>query len=93
MAQYGKVLTTYATNAPCVNDAVFTLFHHVVVSLDKPQALFQPAILTTFADMWDGGYDLNDEWADILAVVMKVFLDQINGTPGPSLSLGDINPE
>ncbi|CAG0918890.1 unnamed protein product [Notodromas monacha] len=84
--QYGAVLSSYSTNPTPLNDAVFSLFHHVSVSLEKPQALLQPLIVSTFADMWNTGRELSDEWGDVVALVMRLFIERLAQVRGSSSS-------
>ena len=53
MRQYGYVLEQFRSNTQQVNDAIFTMMHHVSGDLGAPEALFVPQILATFSDMWE----------------------------------------
>ena len=53
MRQYGYVLENFRDNSQFVNDAIFTMMHHVSGDLGAPESLFVPQILATFSDMWE----------------------------------------
>ena len=49
--RYTSLLKLYATNAPVLNDALFTVLHHVVGDAHRIELLFQPAVLKTFSEI------------------------------------------
>lgn len=53
MHQYGRLLETFETNSDILNDASFTIMHHISGDLKKPEALFVPQILKAFSSLWE----------------------------------------
>ena len=53
MRQFGLLLETYSANNDTLNDAVFTIMHHVSGDLNAPEALFVPKILKAFSEIWE----------------------------------------
>jgi len=53
MRQYGYLLGTFDTNPEHLNDALFTMMHHICGDLNKPEALFVPHILKAFSLIWE----------------------------------------
>ncbi len=45
MRHYGYLLDTFRTNPEHVNDALFTMMHHISGDLNRPEALYVPHIL------------------------------------------------
>lgn len=53
MRQYGYLLETFSSNSDTLNDAIFTMMHHISGDLNAPEALFAPQILKSFSDVWE----------------------------------------
>ena len=53
MRQYGILLETFTTNSSYLNEALFTMMHHVSGDLNQPEALYVPQILKAFSDIWE----------------------------------------
>ncbi|KAK2719604.1 protein timeless-like isoform X2 [Artemia franciscana] len=76
--QYGLCLEEYSTNETAVNNSILTLFHHVAGDLDCPELLFDPIILKTFVRLFEDGFDLEEEWTDLVEYVTRTFLRCVN---------------
>ena len=53
MRHYGFLLENFPTNAEFLNDALFTMMHHISGDLNRPEALYVPQILKAFSDIWE----------------------------------------
>lgn len=52
MRQYGHLLEAFSSNNNSLNDAIFTMMHHISGDLNRPEALYVPQILKAFSDIW-----------------------------------------
>lgn len=53
MRQYGHLLQNFQSNSITINDAVFTMMHHISGDLERPDVLFIPQVLKAFAEIWE----------------------------------------
>lgn len=53
MFNYGIVLKNYKVNDELVNDAVFTMMHHIIGEVENTTVLFQPTIKKIFINIFD----------------------------------------
>lgn len=53
MFKYGIVLTNYKNNEDVVNEAIFTMMHHIMGEVKHSTVLLQPIILKTFFKLFD----------------------------------------
>lgn len=53
MFNYGIVLQNYKANNELVNEAVFTMMHHIIGEVENTTVLFQPTIIKIFIDIFD----------------------------------------
>lgn len=51
MYHYGTVLLNYKTNNEFINEAVFTMMHHIAGEVENTTVLFQPIIFKTFLNI------------------------------------------
>lgn len=61
MFNYGLVLQNYKKNEELVNEAVFTMMHHIIGEVENTTVLFQPIILKIFLNIFeekDGLYEV-----------------------------------
>ncbi len=83
MRHYGYLLESFRTNPEQLNDALFTMMHHVAGDLKRPEALYVPHILKAFSDMWEeeGGVKMCDDWTDLIAYVIRRFIATMGDRP------------
>lgn len=75
MRQYGHLLQNFRSNSNEVNDAIFTMMHHVSGDMQRPDALFVPQILKAFSDIWEQEtLDICDDWTDLIEYVIQKFV-------------------
>lgn len=53
MFNYGLVLHNFKENDELVNEAVFTMMHHIIGVVENTMVLFQPVILKTFLNIFE----------------------------------------
>lgn len=53
MFNYGIVLQNYKANNELVNEAVFTMMHHIIGEVENTTVLFQPTIIKIFINIFD----------------------------------------
>lgn len=53
MFNYGTVLQNYKKNDEIVNEAVFTMMHHIIGEVEDTTVLFQPIILKIFLKVFE----------------------------------------
>ena len=82
MRQYGYVLENFRSNPQLVNDAIFTMMHHISGDLLAPESLFVPQILATFSDMWEEqGTEICEVWTDLIEYVIQKFITTMGTRP------------
>ena len=86
MRQYGLLLENFTSNSDAINDAIFTMMHHVSgPELNCPEALYVPKILRTFSDLWrkddDETQSICDDWADLIEYVIQKFVTTMGTKP------------
>ncbi|XP_077292817.1 LOW QUALITY PROTEIN: timeless [Arctopsyche grandis] len=74
MHPYGLLLQDFKTNGEYINDCIFTMMHHVGGDLNRINVLFQPNILKVFLTIWETGFELCDDWTDLLDYVINTFI-------------------
>lgn len=52
MLSYGIVLQNYKKNDELLNEAIFTMMHHIIGEVENTTVLFQPIILKTFLNIY-----------------------------------------
>lgn len=60
MRQYGILLEDFESNGEYINDCVFTMMHHIGGDMNQVTSLFQPNILKTFTQIWEGDFQICD---------------------------------
>lgn len=60
MRQYGIILEDFESNGEYINDCVFTMMHHIGGDMNQVTSLFQPSILKTFTQIWEGDFQICD---------------------------------
>lgn len=53
MFNYGIALQNYKKNDELVNEAVFTMMHHIIGEVENTTVLFQPIILKIFLNVFE----------------------------------------
>lgn len=53
MFNYGIVLQNYKVNNELVNEAIFTMMHHIIGEVENTTVLFQPSIIKIFINIFD----------------------------------------
>ena len=82
MRQYGHLMEAYETNSDSVNDAIFTMMHHISGDLQRPEALFVPQILKAFSDIWEQEHNkICEDWADLIEYVIQKFIGTMGAKP------------
>ncbi|CAG0893386.1 unnamed protein product [Darwinula stevensoni] len=94
--QLGELLSSYSENGTSVNEATFTLLHHIVGSLHHPHRLLDPSLLRAFTSIWENGIQLPEEWSDVVELVMRLFIHRVTdkipldqNAPLPAISEGE----
>lgn len=67
MFKYGMVLKDYENNEEIVNEAVFTMMHHIIGEVENTTVLLQPIILKIFFKMFDNKenlYEVRNQYVD-----------------------------
>ncbi|XP_071454138.1 protein timeless isoform X2 [Hetaerina americana] len=73
--QYGHLLEAFQENGEFVNDCIFTMLHHIGgVDVNRSDALFQPTLLWAFSAMWETGFDMCDDWSDLIEYIIYKFI-------------------
>lgn len=81
MRHYGYALENVQSNCEPVNDAIFTMMHHVSGDLNCPEALFIPSVLKTFSYIWEQELEICDDWADLIEYVIQKFIHTMGHKP------------
>ncbi|KAF0303437.1 Protein timeless [Amphibalanus amphitrite] len=74
--RYTSLLKLYATNAPVLNDALFTVLHHVVGDANRIELLFQPDVLKTFSKIIGSDLPLLQDWLDLIEYTIQRFIER-----------------
>ncbi|TRY67893.1 hypothetical protein TCAL_12088 [Tigriopus californicus] len=81
MRQYGLLLENFYTNTDVINDAIFTMMHHISGDLNAPEALYVPQILKSFSDIWEQETDICEDWSDLIEYVIQKFITTMGTKP------------
>ncbi len=65
MRHYGYLLETFRSNPEHLNDALFTMMHHISGDLNQPEALYIPHILKAFSDIWEQASSLRTQYSTV----------------------------
>ena len=74
--RYTSLLKLYATNPPVLNDALFTILHHVVGDVGHIELLFQPSVLKTFSEILASELPLLQDWLDLIEYTIQRFIER-----------------
>ncbi|XP_071750026.1 protein timeless [Lepeophtheirus salmonis] len=81
MRKYGYCLETFESNTVSLNEAIFTMIHHVSVDLNAHEALLIPEILNTFSNLLENDLFVGDRWSDLIDYVVQRLMNTIHGDP------------
>lgn len=73
---YTHLLGAFAQNSLVENEAVFTMYYHVIFDLKAIHMLYQIPVFTTFANIWD---EQNPAIAQVSALGKSVCLLKLLG--------------
>ncbi|VVC44778.1 Timeless protein [Cinara cedri] len=74
MFNYGTVLQNYKKNDAVVNEAVFTMMHHIIGEVENTTVLFQPTIMKTFLKIYEEENEVYQRWSDLIECMIHMFL-------------------
>ncbi|XP_037076375.1 protein timeless-like [Pollicipes pollicipes] len=78
---YTDLLRFHATNPPVLNDAIFTILHHVAGDVGRIELLIQPSVLRIFSDILTSQLPLLQDWLELIEHTIQRFIEK-QGGPG-----------
>nr|XP_040582162.1 LOW QUALITY PROTEIN: protein timeless-like [Lepeophtheirus salmonis] len=81
MKQYAYCLETFESNTELLNEAIFTMIHHVSGNLNGHEALLIPEILNTFSNVLENELFLGEKWSDLIEYMIQRFMNNMNENP------------
>ncbi|CAB4058429.1 unnamed protein product [Lepeophtheirus salmonis] len=82
MKQYAYCLETFESNTELLNEAIFTMIHHVSGNLNGHEALLIPEILNTFSNVLENELFFSGEkWSDLIEYMIQRFMNNMNENP------------
>lgn len=80
MLSYGIVLQNYKKNDELLNEAIFTMMHHIIGEVENTTVLFQPIIMKTFLNIYaekDYLYEVRIKYIHSYFIVISILKNMI----------------